>query len=112
MAQPIQLNNHPINLATVGKRMLTGAWVGLLLIIVLLVFVNDPEPAWGKYWWIRPLFVVTFAGAAGGFCNYFILYFGSKIGLNKSFAILISLVVFVVGFYLGFVLGLAGTMWH
>ncbi|MBC5772882.1 potassium transporter KefB [Pontibacter sp. KCTC 32443] len=112
MIQRIEFKNHPIHLFTLGKRMLVGAWIGLLLICVFLIFVNEPNPEWGKLWWVRPLVIVPMAGAAGGFCNYFILYFASKIGVNKSFAILLSLLVFIIGFYLGFVLGLAGTMWH
>lgn len=94
-----------------SKRMLLGAGIALVLITIFLFTVKEPDPAWGKYWMIRPLLVMTFAGAMGGLCNYVIMNFRSLIGLNKSKAILLSLTVFIVGLFLGFVLGLNGTLW-
>jgi hypothetical protein len=90
--------------------MLIGAGIGLLLISVFIV-PGEPDPAWGKLWMIRPLIVVPFAGAMGGLCNYLIVHFHNRIGLNKTVAIILSVLVSLFGLWVGIVLGLDGTMW-
>lgn len=95
--------------ASLAKRMVTGAGIGLLLISIFLFSADEPHPAWGKLWMIRPLVIVPLAGAMGGLCNYFILGFH---GINKIAATIISVIIFFVGLWLGFVLGLDGTMWN
>lgn len=94
------------------KRMLAGAGAGLLLISTFLLSLNEPDPEWGKLWMIRPLIMVPLAGAAAGLCNYLLLYFHHQIGINKTVAILLSVVIFIIGLYSGIVLGLDGTMWN
>jgi hypothetical protein len=91
--------------------MLIGAGIGLLLISVFIFPEDDPRPEWGKFWMIRPLIVVPFAGALGGLCNYFILQYRSLVGINKAVAIIISAIVFFIGIWMGIVLGLDGTLW-
>lgn len=84
------------------------------MLISLFVFgVDQPDPAWGKYWMIRPLIITPLAGAMGGLCNYFIMNFHNTTGLNKIVAMIISVsvIVFVIGLWLGIVLGLDGTLW-
>lgn len=92
-------------------RMVIGAGIGLLLISLFLIGNNYADPSWGKYWMIRPLIIVPFAGAMGGLCNYFIVGRHASMGLNKTIAIVISLVVWIVGLWMGIVLGLDGTLW-
>ncbi|MEJ8757113.1 potassium transporter KefB [Pontibacter sp. H259] len=112
MAKQIEYNDPPVDMLALGKRMLVGAWIGFILIALFLLSVRNPDPAWGEQWWVRPLAVVTFAGAMGGLCNYFILYYARILNINRSFAILFSLLVYIIGYYLGSVLGLVGTLWH
>lgn len=100
------------NRLTLSKRMLIGATIALTLITLYLLTVREPDPAWGKYWMIRPYMVMTFAGAMGGLCNYVLINFRSLVGLNKTMAIVLSLLVFVIGLFMGFVLGLDGTLWN
>ncbi len=109
-----QNNNatQTIYLNSLNKRMLIGAGIGLLLISLFLAGVNHPNPAWGKFWMVRPLIIVPLAGAMGGLCNYFIFHFHGLFGVNKIIAALVSTLVFVIGLWLGIVLGLAGTLWH
>jgi hypothetical protein len=102
---------QPVRL-TLSKRMLIGAAIALTLITLYLLTVREPNPAWGKYWMVRPYLVMTFAGAMGGLCNYVIINFRSLVGLNKTMAIILSLLVFVVGLFMGFVVGLDGTLWN
>jgi heme A synthase len=94
------------------KRMLVGAGIGLLLILLFLLSADEPNPEWGKLWMIRPLIIVPLAGAMGGLCNYFIVHFHDQVGVNKTIAMIISVIVFIIGLWLGIVLGLDGTMWN
>jgi hypothetical protein len=97
--------------ASLVKRMLVGAGIGLFLISLFLLSVREPDPEWGKLWMIRPLIIVSIAGAMGGLCNYLIVHYHNHAGVNKPLAMLISVIVFIVGLWLGAVLGLNGTLW-
>ena len=90
--------------------MLVGAVIGLSLILIYL-YPIEPNPEWGKFWVVRPLILLPFAGAMGGLCNYILVRFHDLIGVNKTVAISVSVVVFIIGLWLGFVLGLDGTLW-
>lgn len=104
---------QPIRPALLGKRMLLGAGIGLILISVFLIGVKNPNPAWGKFWMIKPLIIVPLAGAGGGAFYYFINHFwGYQGGWRKAFAIVFSLVGFIIALWLGTVLGLNGTLWN
>lgn len=109
MTQKTDLTTQPISLS---KRMLAGAGIGLLLISLFLLGVKEPKPEWGKLWMLRPLIVVTLAGAMGGLCNYFIVHFRDRVGINKIIALIVSALVFLIGLWLGSVLGLDGTLWN
>lgn len=100
------------NAASLSKRMLIGAWIGLLVISFFIISANEPPPAWGKFWMIRPLIITPLAGAMGGACNYFILRYHKLARLPKAIAIIISAIVFIIGLWMGIVLGLDGTMWN
>jgi hypothetical protein len=101
--------SNPVTLKT---HMLIGAGIGLLAITFFLVTSGGGNPAWGKFWMIRPLIVVPFAGAMGGLCNYVLINFRQRFGINKAVAIVLSGIVAVVGLWMGIVLGLNGTMWN
>jgi hypothetical protein len=92
------------------NRMLVGAGIGLSLILIYLIPV-EPNPAWGKFWMVRPLIIVPLAGAMGGLSNYILVRFHELVGVNKTVAISVSVVVFIVGLWLGIVLGLDTTLW-
>lgn len=111
MAQTNNSTTHP-NAASLTRRMVVGAGMGLLLISLFLLSVDEADPAWGKFWMIRPLIVVPFAGTMGGLCNYYIVRFHSLAGVSKVLALILSLLVFVFGLLMGIVLGLDGTLWN
>jgi H+/Cl- antiporter ClcA len=93
-------------------RMLIGAIAGLILISFFLMKADEPDPAWGKYWMIRPIIMMAFAGAMAGLCNYYLFRFHKKLRINKTLAIIASIAVGIAGLFIGFVLGLDGTMWN
>jgi hypothetical protein len=99
---------HQVSL---GKRMLIGAGIGLFLISLFLISAGEGKPEWGQLWRIRPLIMVPFAGAMGGLCNYFIVHFHNHVGVNKTIAMILSVIIFIIGLWMGTVLGLDGTMW-
>jgi hypothetical protein len=102
---------QPIHPASMGKRALVGAAIAFVLISVFLLKAGSPNPAWPKFWMIRPLLVVPAAGAAGGIFYYFMDHLRYQGGWKKVVANVLSLVVYIIGLWLGTVLGLAGTMW-
>lgn len=94
------------------KPILIGAGVGLMVISFFVFGADAPKPEWGKLWMIKPLIITPIAGAMGGAFYYFMDYLSSRGGLNKTVAIILSLIVFLVGLWLGIVLGLNGTLWN
>ena len=97
--------------ASLGKRMLIGTGIGLAVISFFLITSGGGDPAWGRFWMIRPLIVTPFAGAMGGLCNYIIFKYREQFGVNKVLATILSVLVFIAGLWMGIVLGLDGTMW-
>lgn len=109
-----QLNNlktHPVNPFPLGKRMLTGAVIALVLIIIFLVNAGEPGPGWAKLWYIRPLIVVPLSGALGGAFYYFMDHMRYQGGSRKIMANILSLAVYIIVFWAGMVTGLNGTWW-
>ncbi|MFZ6009251.1 MAG: hypothetical protein ACOYXT_02790, partial [Bacteroidota bacterium] len=74
-------STSPPSETSLAKRMIVGAGIGLTLITLFLLSADEPDPAWGKLWMIRPLIVVPFAGAMGGLCQHFILGFHNLAGV-------------------------------
>lgn len=110
MKQTNSLTTQPSE-ASLTRRMVAGAGIGLVLISLFLLSANEPDPEWGKFWMVRPLIIVPLAGAMGGLCNYFIVRFHSVAGVSKVLAWIFSLLIFLVGLWMGVVLGLDGTLW-
>lgn len=92
-------------------RMGIGAIIGLFVISLFVLPVNQPDPAWGKYWMIRPLIITPLAGAMGGLCNHLIFQFRNVVGINKVVAVILSALVFLIGLWMGVIVGLDGTLW-
>ncbi|TWR31492.1 potassium transporter KefB [Mucilaginibacter pallidiroseus] len=95
-----------------GKRILQGAGVGLIIVSTFLLQTGEPDPTWNKYWVLRPLLVMTFAGAMSGVFYYLMGNMRSKGGWHTVLANVLSFVVFAIGMWMGMVLGFAGTYWH
>lgn len=102
---------QPRHSLSLVKPMLVGAFIAFLVISFFVFGVDRTNPAWGKFWMIRPLIITPLAGAMGGAFYAFMNYHAAR-GFNRTLAILLSIVVYLVGLWLGTVLGLAGTMWN
>ena len=111
MTQKNILPTKPFHRTSLVKPMMIGGGIALLLIIIFLSGVNNPDPAWGKFWMIRPLLIVPLAGAMGGAFYYFMKYLSDEGTLNGTFAMILSLIVYIVGLWMGSILGLDGTLW-
>ncbi len=106
---PTATTIHP---AAFVKPMLIGAGIALALIALFLSGVDNPNPAWPKYWMVRPLIVVPLAGAAGGAFYAFMRPMREQGGWITALAYVLCIVVFIIGLWMGSVLGLDGTLWN
>lgn len=111
MTQGNELQNHPIHPASVGKRMLQGAGIALILISVFLLSAGEPDPSWPNLWMMKPLIIVPLAGAVGGVFYYNMDDLRYQGGWRTALAIILSLIVYIIVLWLGTVLGLNGTWW-
>lgn len=102
---------QPKQSVSLVKPMLIGAAIAFLAISFFVFGIDHPDPAWGKYWRVRPLIITPLAGAMGGAFYAFMDYQCSR-GFNRTLAVLMSIVVYFIGLWLGIVLGLDGTMWN
>jgi hypothetical protein len=102
---------QPKNYFSLVISMLIGAVLGLVVISVFVFGVDEPNPAWGKYWMVRPLIITPLVGAMGGVFFHTMKYLGSKMRFNKTLVIIIGLLGFAVALWIGIVLGLDGTLW-
>lgn len=105
-------NRPSIHGASLTTRMLQGASIAFVLISVFLFTVDNPNPAWPKYWMVRPLMIVPAAGAMGGLLFYLMDYVRAMGGWKKPVAYIISILGYVVALWMGTVVGLDGTLWN
>lgn len=112
MTQSNPFPTRHLEAAPLLKWALIGALVGLFLISLFLTGANNPNPAWGKFWMIKPLVMVPSAGAAGGVFFYLVNPAHFESTWKKLFAYAACLIVFVIGLWIGTVLGLNGTYWN
>ena len=106
------LQTNPVHSASIWQRMLQGAAIALILIVIFLAGVDDPDPAWGKFWMVQPLIIVPCAGAMGGVIYYFLDHMRRQGGWITVLATLLSLIGFLFCLWMGSVLGLNGTLWN
>lgn len=93
-------------------RMLTGTVIALAVILVFVLGVDQPDPAWHSTWWVRPLVITPLAGAAGGLFFHFMFGLGKQGSWKKIVVTLVGLTGYAIALWLGIVLGLAGTLWN
>jgi len=97
---------------SVLTRMLTGALIGLAVVSFFVFGADNPDPAWGPLWRLRPL-IVTPTISAFGFLSFYLSYLVQpKSTIAKALLLLASGMAFIISLWIGIVLGLAGTMWN
>jgi hypothetical protein len=99
-----------LNIPSLIKKMVIGWFIALVLISLFLYSAN-PNPAWGQYYFIRPLIITPLAGAMGGLFFYIMDPMSVESGWKRFVASFICFIVYMIGLWLGFVLGLDGTYW-
>ena len=101
-----------VSLSVLKGPMLVGATIALILIVLFLLGVNDPDPAWGRFWMVRPLLIVPVAGAAGAVASFYVRHLLFAAGWNKGLLYILGFFIYVVALWMGTVLGLDGTLWN
>jgi len=101
----------PIHRRSLIFRMLQGAVIAFALILIFLMGNDYSDPAWGRYWMIKPMIMVPIAGAMGGVWYYLLDDLRSQGGWRKILAIFLNLGGYIIVLWLGTVLGLNGTLW-
>lgn len=104
-------STRPLLTAALFKKMIWGGAIGLILITAFLLSAGEGNPAWPRFWMIRPLIIVPLAGAAGGGFFHFMGALMSQGGWKKVLAIVLSVLVYIFGLWIGTILGLDGTWW-
>lgn len=102
----------PVRPVLLRDSMLWGALIALVLISFFLFSAGKGNPAWSKYWMVKPIIIVPFGGAVGGACFAWINGFRNALGWNRTICLILSLVIYLIGLWLSFVLGLNGTYWN
>ncbi|MEY4133706.1 MAG: hypothetical protein RL386_56 [Bacteroidota bacterium] len=98
--------------STMLKPMLIGSLIGFGLILFFLLSAGEGNPAWPKFWQVKPLLVVPMAGAAAGMFYHYMNDVRSRGGWQRIAADFLSLVVLLFCLWIGSVLGLNGTYWN
>lgn len=103
---------HPqITLTSIVTKMLVGAVIGFIVISLFVFGVDNPNPAWGENWRLRPLVVTPLVSALATqalFLKYMIRF---ETKIMNDLLYLFSFVLVFIGLWLGIILGLDGTMW-
>ena len=97
--------------ASLGKRMMLGAGIALILISIFLYSSGEPNPGWSKIWMLKPLLIVPVAGAMGGAFSFYLDHMRFQSGWMKAFLFIASVMGYIITLWLGTVLGLDGTLW-
>lgn len=101
-----------VSLSVLRGPMLAGATIALILIVLFLLGVNDPNPAWGRFWMVKPLVIVPLAGAAGAATSFYVRHLLFAAGWNKGLLYILGFFIYVFSLWMGTVLGLNGTLWN
>ena len=112
MTQTNNLTTRPFITAALGKRMLLGAGIGLVISIFFVISAGKGNPAWGAYWQVKPLLLTPAIGALVGLCYDVTEPLRQLNGWMGRLFMILSVLGYVIGLWMGTVLGLAGTMWN
>lgn len=112
MTNQTQLTTKSFFTPSLGKRMLFGAGIGLVMISFFVIVAGKSNPTWGDYWRIKPLLLTPFLGAIIGACYDATGPLRSIEGWVGKLFFVLSLLGYFIGLWMALVLGLNGTMWN
>lgn len=112
MTERINSGYVPIQWGFYAKAMLIGAAIGLLGISFFVFGVDNPDPAWGPNWMVKPLIVTPVVAAMGGAFFAFLTPMRRQSGWVMALGFVMSIFGFLIALWMGFILGLNGTMWN
>ena len=112
MTQVENLTKRPLFTPALGKRMLTGAGIALVMISFFIISAGKGSPGWGDYWRIKPLLLTPCLGAITGLCYDVTEPLRRLSGWLGRLFLLVSLLGYFIGLWISLVLGLNGTMWN
>lgn len=95
-----------------SRRLLTGAAIGLIVILVFVIpSLKNAPSEWGQYWMIRPLIVTPLFGALAGYSNHLLDFLRKEGGSKKILANILAVIGYIVLLWMGTIAGLGDTMW-
>lgn len=100
-----------MNLGSLFAHAFIGLLLGLGIAMFFIMGTGEPDPAWDKPWWVRPLIVLCFAGTCAG-TQFFLLRNQFRTGGSRIIATAIAVLIAIVGLWMGMVIGFVGTLWH
>ncbi|VXB69264.1 conserved membrane hypothetical protein [Flavobacterium sp. 9AF] len=103
---------HKIEIYNVLKFAIAGAILALVLISILIFSVPNPNPEWGKMWFIKPLIITPFITSIGGSLFYIINAKKRTSKILNFILFMISIFVLLFFLWIGTILGLDGTLWN
>ena len=110
MTQAENPTERPLVTPALGRRILIGAGIGLVMISVFVISAGKGDPAWGEYWRIKPLLLTPFLGGMVGLCYDMTEPLRRLSGWQGKLFLVLSLLGYCVGLWISLVLGLNGTM--
>jgi hypothetical protein len=112
MTNQTQLTTKSFFTPALGKRMLIGAGIGLVIIGFFVISTGKGNAAWSNYWRVKPLLLTPFLGAIVGACFDVTEPLRRIEGWMGKIFFILSLLGYFIGLWMSVVLGAAGTMWN
>ncbi len=115
MTKQNELLGHILSDNFFRKRVLQGAGIALVLMMLFLFFIFGIAGVvsgknWGQALWeFFPLLTVTLGGASGGFIYYLLVHVWSPSGWKKGLAIGLSIVIYIAITYCCLIIGFSAT---
>ncbi|WP_256003544.1 hypothetical protein [Pedobacter deserti] len=102
---------QPLFSPLLTRRMIACALVGLIVVSIFVIGAGEGNPAWGKYWRIKPLLLTPTLCAIVGLCYDITQPLRDIKGWRGNVLFILSLLAMLVGLWMSLILGLNGTMW-
>ncbi len=96
---------------SVVKILLTGGFIGLIIVSIFVFSVKNPPEAWGPNWRLKPLILTPAISAVGALSFYLKDLILPSQKFYKGLIVIASVLIFLFVLWIGIVLGLSETLW-